>query len=147
MDTLLAILHHLGVFALAIIIAFQLALVRPGVTAADLRRVALIDLGYGLTALAVVVIGLVRIRYGGKGLEYYQENAWFWAKMATFALVGLISVAPTVAFRRWAKRLRLSEQSLPLPHELAFVRKLVIAETALFLLIPVFAAVMARHQG
>ena len=116
-------------------------------TAGDLRRVAFIDLGYGLTALVVVIIGLVRIRYGGKGLEYYQENAWFWAKMATFALVGLLSIAPTMAFRRWARRLRLSEQTLPLPHELAFVRKLVIAETVLFLLVPVFAAVMARHQG
>ena len=146
-DTLLAVLHHLLVFGLAIMLATQLALLRPGLDAADLRRIGAIDAGYGLTAGLIVLVGLVRVWFGAKGPDYYGDNVWFWAKMAAFAGVGLLSIPPTIAFIRWRKALRADPAALPSAEAVGGIRRLLRLEVGLMLVIPVFAAVMARHQG
>ena len=139
-DTALAIVHHLLAFGLAIMLALQLALVRPGLGAVELRRLGGVDAGYGATAGLLIAVGLLRVFYGAKGADYYGDNPWFWAKMATFAAVGLLSIAPTLAFRRWRR-------AAPADDAVARVRRLLRAEVGLLLLIPVFAALMARYQG
>jgi len=62
--------------------------------------------------------------------------------MGTFALVGLLSIPPTLALSRWRR-------SALLPDERAIksVRRLLHYELALFLLLPLFAAAMARGFG
>jgi putative membrane protein len=146
-DGLLAILHHVLVFGLTIMLAMQLALVREGVGAAELTRVGRIDAGYGLTAGLILIVGLLRVWYGAKGADYYTGNPWFWAKMAAFAGVGLLSIPPTLAFIRWRRALKADAGALPAPAAVAGVRRLLGLEVVLLLLVPVFAALMARHQG
>jgi putative membrane protein len=146
-DILLAIAHHVLVFGLALILATQLALVRPGWSAADLRRVGAVDLGYGVTAGLIVLVGVLRVRYGAKGVDWYHENLWFWAKMGTFAAVGLLSIPPTIAFIRWRRALRKDPAAMPSARAIARIRNFVRLEVALLLLVPVFAALMARYQG
>ena len=147
MDTLLAILHHLGVFILTLAIAAQLGLVRPDISRRDVHSLALVDAVYGLSAVAVIAVGVARVFLGAKGVDYYADNIWFWAKMATFAAVGLISIRPTLTYRRWAKALRTTDDALPGPLETAKISHIVLLEAGLLLLIPVFAALMARYQG
>ena len=96
-DLILAILHHVAVFALFGQLIAEAVLLRPGMTAADVPRIARLDAGYGATAGAVLIIGIVRVSYGAKGGDYYQGNHWFWAKMAVFALVALSSIRPPCA--------------------------------------------------
>ena len=139
-DAALAIVHHLLAFGLAILLALQLAVVRPGLAAGDLRRLGAIDAGYGATAGLLIAVGVLRVFYGAKGAAYYGDNPWFWAKMAAFAAVGLLSIAPTLAFRRW-------RSAAPGGDAVAGVRRLLRLEAGLLLLIPVFAALMARYQG
>ena len=147
MDTLLAILHHLGVFSLTLAIAAQLGLVRPDISRRDVHSLALVDAVYGLAAVAVIAVGVARVLLGAKGADYYADNIWFWAKMATFAAVGLISIRPTLTYRRWAKALRTTDDALPGALETTKISHIVLLEAGLLLLIPVFAALMARHQG
>jgi putative membrane protein len=142
----LAMLHHLLVFALVAIVASELVLVRPGMNPEAVRRVGGIDLWYGVVAGLVVVVGIARLNWGGKGLGFYQANPWFWAKMAAFAGVGLLSIPPTVAYFRWRRRLK-EERGLPAPGEVAAVRKFLMVECALLASVPLFAAAMARWQG
>lgn len=126
-DTILAILHHLLVFGLTIMLATQLALARPGLPAGDVRRLSGVDAGYGATAALILVVGLVRVWFGAKGADYYVDNAWFWAKMAAFAGVGLLSIPPTVAFIRWRRAQRAAEDALPAPSAVAQVRRYLVA--------------------
>jgi putative membrane protein len=146
-DGLLAVAHHVLVFGLTIMLAMQLALVRDGVREAELARVGRIDAGYGLTAGLILVVGLLRVWYGAKGVDYYTDNPWFWAKMAAFAGVGLLSIPPTLAFIRWRRALKADASALPTAAAVAGVRRLLRLEVVLLLLVPVFAALMARHQG
>jgi putative membrane protein len=146
-DTILAVLHHLLVFGLTIMLATQFALLRPGLAAGDVRRLSGVDAGYGATAALIVLVGLLRVWFGAKGADYYEANLWFWAKMAAFAGVGLLSIPPTIAFIRWRRAQRAAEDEVPSAGEVARVRRFLTAELGLLLLVPVFAALMARHQG
>ncbi|WP_246707313.1 DUF2214 family protein [Mesorhizobium sp. NZP2077] len=71
----------------------------------------------------------------------------FWAKMAAFGLVGLLSIIPTVRFISWNRQAG-ADPSFTVPaSELASVKTYIRTETFVFLLIPVFAAAMARGYG
>lgn len=145
-DLLLAILHHLLIFMLAGILASELVLTRKGLSGRELRLLGHIDRMYGIVALAIIVIGIGRVFYGLKGWEYYVTNGAFWAKMAAFAGVGILSIRPTMRILAW--RRAASAESYVVPDaEIAAARGLLKAEAAVFALIPIFAAMMARGIG
>lgn len=143
-DLTLAILHHLLVFALFAIFAVQMALVRPGLGAEGVRRLAALDGAYGGISLAVIAVGFARAVWGLKGWEYYSTYWVFWAKIGAFLLVGLLSIWPTLRFRRWLAAARDDPAYLVPADEIAAVRPWLHREGAVLLLIPALAAMMAR---
>ena len=142
LNLILAIAHHLAVFALVAIFAAEFALLRPGIEGKRLTQLSKIDGAYGAVAGLVVVVGIIRVIFGGAGWEYYVGNWAFWAKMVAFVAVGLLSIPPTVAIIRWRK-----SGVPPADPDVNSVRRFLHAEAALFLLIPAFAAAMARGYG
>ena len=103
LNFVLAIAHHLAVFGLVAIFAAEFALMRPGIESKRLQQLRKIDAGYGALAGLVVVVGIIRVVFGGAGWEYYVGNWVFWAKMAAFIGVGLASIPPTRALIRWRR--------------------------------------------
>jgi putative membrane protein len=143
-DLYLAIFHHLLAFALLGVLAAEMAITTPGLAGARLRRLQQLDRWYGILAGLLIVVGVLRVLYGGKGAEYYVANTAFWAKMAAFAAVGLLSIGPTVRIIGWGRRARADAGFAVPEDEVAAMRKWFGAQLALFALIPVFAAMMAR---
>lgn len=146
-DFLLASFHHVAVFALVIALGAELVLVRAGLDAAGVARLGRLDAAYGGLAGLVLVAGLLRVVFGAAGWEYYVGNWVFWTKMGLFALVGLISVVPTIAILGWRKRQSAEPGSVPDATEVLRLRRLIHLEAGLLLLIPVAAAAMARGIG
>jgi putative membrane protein len=146
-DLLLAIFHHLLVFSLAGIIGAEFVLIRGDLPATTLRRLVGIDRHYGIIAMLIIIVGIARVIYGLKGWEFYVYNWVFWAKMAAFVIVGLLSIIPTVRFGSWSRQASASPGFQVPASQLASVRTYVRAEAFIFLLIPVFAAAMARGYG
>ena len=142
LDLVLAIAHHLLIFAIFGILFAEFMMVRRGMEPAAVARVAGIDLGYGAAAGLVVVVGFSRAVFAAKGWAYYSHNLFFWAKIATFAVVGLLSIPPTIAFISW-RRTGIT----PTDAQVAGVRRYLHIEVALFALLPAFAAAMARGYG
>jgi len=142
LDLVLAILHHLFVFALFGILFAELMLVRPGIDLATVRRVGAIDIAYGALAGLIIVVGFARAGMAAKGWAYYAHNGFFWAKVGVFLLIGLLSVPPTIAFLRWKRA-----GSAPADDQVRGVRRFIHYEAALFALLPIFAAAMARGYG
>lgn len=97
--------------------------------------------------MAIVLVGIGRLAWGLKGWEFYLASWSFWAKMAAFAAVGIASIPPTLRILAWRRAARLGHGFVAPDREVALLRRLVLAELALFALIPVFAAVMARGIG
>ncbi len=143
-DLILAIFHHLLVFTLVALLAIELTLVRKGLTAATISRVAGIDGVYGAVAGLVLIVGFLRVFFGLKGAEFYFSNGFFWAKIAAFAAVGILSIPPTLRFLTWRKAARADPSFAPSDAEVGSVRRLLHIETVPLVLIPIFAAAMAR---
>jgi putative membrane protein len=146
-DLLFAIGHHLLIFALAGIIAYEFAVVRQSMTAADILRVGKIDLWYGILAGLIVIVGFGRANFAAKGWTYYAHNHFFWAKIGCFAIVGLLSLWPTFQFIRWRGALKKDPAAMPASGSIATARRFLWLEVFFFALIPVFAAAMARGFG
>lgn len=146
-DLLLAVGHHVLVFALAGILAYEIGVVRVDMSARAGASVARVDLWYGILAVAIIVVGFTRATVAAKGWGYYSVNAFFWAKIATFAVVGLLSIGPTVIFIRWRRAAQATPAFTPSREDIRRVRRFLWAEVAFFALIPIFAAAMARGYG
>lgn len=146
-DAGLSWLHFVFAFLLVSAIAAEAFVLRLPVDGRVARLLLRIDLVYGVSALLVILAGVSRVVWGAKGWDYYRNEPFFWAKMATFAAIGLISIAPTRTFTRWVKQAR-SDPNFAVPEaDARKVRRLVIIETALAPLLLAFAALMARGIG
>jgi putative membrane protein len=139
-DLTLAILHHFLIFALFGLLLMEMVLVKADADAAAIARAGRIDRIYGAVAGLVILVGFGRAAFAAKGWAYYSHNGFFWAKVATFALIGLISVGPTLAFLKARKQ-------APTAPEIAKVRKALHLQARLFPLLLIFAAAMARGYG
>jgi putative membrane protein len=146
-DLLLAIAHHLLVFALIAVLAAETVLVRPGLAGAALARLVKLDRSYGMLAGLIIVVGFGRVFFGLKGWEFYIYNWVFWAKIAAFVAVGLLSVPPTTRIIKWSRAVVADAGHVVPDSEIGSVSTWLRAESAVFILIPIFAAAMARGYG
>lgn len=144
-DFILASLHHVAVFALLAVLVMEFVLVKPGISGPAIKRLAIIDGLFGALSVIVVAVGVSRVIWGLKGWEAYAHNVWFWHKMAVFVLVGLLSIIPTLRFLKWRKAAANNPSFVAPDSDVRTVRKFLHAELGLFLLIPIFAAAMARY--
>lgn len=142
-DLGLAILHHVAVFGLVIMLTIQRTLLKAPTL--ELKRVARLDSAYGLTAVIVIAIGVLRVASGAKGWAFYESNPYFWAKMAVFIAIGLLSVGPSIMFVRWAKAAKADAAYQPPESDLHKARRIVGIELLLIFPLVGFAAAMARY--
>ena len=142
LDLVLAVAHHVLIFGVFGVLFAEFLLVRPGLDRAGVRRIAAIDLWYGITAALIIIIGFSRAIFAAKGWLYYSHNLFFWAKIGTFALIGILSAWPTIRYLRWRR-----ENDVPADGDIARIRRFIWAQLALFPLLLVFAAAMARGFG
>ena len=84
------IAHHLLIFLLAGVLAFEIGVIRPNMKREDVLRVASVDNWYGILAVAILVVGFSRAIYAAKGWAYYEANGFFWAKIAAFVAVAAV---------------------------------------------------------
>jgi len=146
-DLLLAIAHHLLIFALFAILVIRAMLIRPGMDSPRIRRVAGIDRLYGMTAGLILIVGFSRVFLGAKGALFYLGNPMFWAKIVAIAAVGALSVIPTRQLIEWSRAARADAAFVPPADAMRRVRRFIAGELAVFPLILIFAAAMARGFG
>jgi putative membrane protein len=145
LDAWMSVLHFWLVFALVAVLVLEMSYCRGELDAAMVKRLARIDMFYGIFAVLLLIVGFGRAHLGLKGWAFYGSNPVFWIKIALFALLGLISIGPTVKFLRWRKATR-GGGSID-PAQVASARTWLHAELVLLIPIPVAAAFMARGIG
>jgi len=146
-DLQLAIAHHVLVVALVALIAVEFVLFRPELDASAIKSLARIDAAYGTVAGLVIAIGVLRVTYGAKGPDFYLGNPWFWAKMAAFLAIGLISIVPTMALLRWRSASKAEPGFVPPAAAHRHARAHIALELALVPVILICAAAMSRYGG
>jgi putative membrane protein len=143
-DLLLAIAHHLLIFALFGLLVTEMAMLKPEIPRATVFRLARVDTAFGVVAGLILIVGFGRVFFGLKGYEYYMHSAAFWAKIAAFVVVGLLSIQPTIRIIQWRKAAASDPAFRPTTTEVVSVKRVMHYEGAVFVLIPIFAAMMAR---
>jgi putative membrane protein len=141
---LAAFIHHAAAFIVVATLMVELVVLKGELTPTSARSVLRMDAAYGIAALVLLVVGFLRVFYTEKGAAYYFASGSFLTKLALFAIVGLISIYPTVTFLSWRRALR--EQRVP---DLAAgprrkLRMLIHIELTLLFVIMLMAVMMAR---
>ncbi|SRR5258706_5289043 len=144
---LMAFLHHLFAFTLTACLVYEFIAYRKGMTIEEARRIQRVDLVYGISAGLLLVVGLLRVFFFEKGVNFYIHSPFFWVKMTAFLIVGLLSIDPTIRYIRWNKTLK--EDNAPEINETEFkrTRLLLWLELAGIAIILFSAAMMARGIG
>jgi putative membrane protein len=146
-DLILAAAHHLLMFGIAALLVTELVMVFRGLSGSAIVVLSRLDVWFGVSAGSLLVTGFMRVFFGARPEAYYLQNPVFWAKIAAFAIVGFLSIVPTIRFIRWAQPARRDRSFQPPPEELRTVKRFILLESGIFLLIPVLAAAMARGYG
>ena len=143
----LAFLHHTAAVAIFALLTVELILLRLDLTLPIARTIVRMDAAYGIAALVLLVVGLLRVFFTEKGAAYYFHSGTFIAKLTLFVIVGLLSIYPTMQFMRWRPALR--EQRAPQLDAAtrSRLRMLVHVELTLLLVILLLAPMMARGIG
>jgi putative membrane protein len=147
LEALLAYAHLLAILTLVVFISSEAALCRPEwMNAKVVERLGKVDMIYGIAAGLVLVTGIARTWWGIKGTGWYWTNGLLHLKLALFIAVGLMSIKPTLMFRRWRKTLEAGG-ALPAEGDVRIARKWVMIQAHLIALIPLAAVFLARGFG
>ena len=144
---LMAFLHHVFAFTLVACVVYEFVAYRKGMTLEEARRIQRVDLAYGISAGLLLVVGLLRVFFFEKGVNFYIHSPFFWVKMTAFLIVGLLSIDPTIRYIRWNKTVK--ENRAPEISEAEFNRTRLILwlELAGIVVILLAAPMMARGIG
>lgn len=140
-EILVRYFHILAVLVLFASLVAQHLLINAEVSRATLRRIAIIDGIYGLSALLVLAAGLTLWFGVGKPAAYYNSFGLFHLKVTLFIVIGLLSIYPTVWFRR---TLKSAADPVMVPRGLVMIIRL---ELLLVALLPLLAICVARGVG
>ncbi|HET9230714.1 MAG TPA: DUF2214 family protein [Vitreimonas sp.] len=146
-DAALSWLHFLLAFILVGSIVAESFVLRLPVDGRVARLLLRIDLFYGVSAVLLILVGVSRVIWGAKGWAYYQDQPFFWAKMAMFGMIALLSIAPTRTFIGWVKQAGGDAAFAVADVEAKRVRRIVMVEVHLVAVLLLFAALMARGVG
>lgn len=134
-------IHFLGIIGLSSALIAEHLLVAPNVTQKQMKKLALVDAIYGISAVLVLATGLIMWFMIGKPAEFYTSNGLFHVKLTLFVIIALLSIYPTVFF---LKNRKVNSDSIAVPKKLIMMLRV---EILLLLLIPLFAVLMARGIG
>ncbi len=143
-DALLHYAHFLCIFLLASLLSGEVILLKRSLSRARIAQLQSVDRWYGISAALVIVTGLLLVFFGLKGSAYYAHNGIFWAKMALFVGIALVSIVPTIEYLRWNQRAGADGSIVLEAGEYRRLRGLLWIQVSLLVFIPLCAALMAN---
>ena len=147
MSALVAYVHYLGIMLCFGVLIFERIILKINLNKNETISIIIADVIYGIAGLAILITGILRVKYYGQGGDFYTSNPIFWLKVSLYIVIGLISLYPTITYILWA--IPLSKNKLPVISENLVKRfKLIIlTELVGFAVIPFFATLMTRGIG
>jgi putative membrane protein len=142
-----AFLHFLAVFGVVATVFLEWQTMSPAPSHAEARRIQRCDRWYGMFAMLLVAVGLLRVYFFEKGKAFYFGNPIFNAKMTLFVLVGLVSIYPTIRFIKWRAQMRQGAAPVVSAEEYRRIMMSLRAELLLLLAAALCASLMARGVG
>ncbi|XWK88619.1 MAG: DUF2214 family protein [Phormidium sp.] len=143
-SSIVAYLHYLGFMLAFAALTVEIFNLKTEITLDEAKRVAFADAAYGAAATMILITGVLRVLYFGKGTDYYLSNPFFYAKIGVFIIVSLLSLYPTFTFLSWIKNFQIAKPPTLENTQVNRLSWLIKGELLGFALIPLLAAVMTR---
>lgn len=143
-SSITAYFHYLGFMLAFAALTVEVFNLKPEMTLNEAKKVAFADAAYGIAAMAVLITGILRVLYFGKGADYYLNNPFFYAKIVVFILVSLLSLYPTFTFIFWFKDFQIGQAPRLEIAKINRLSWLIKGELFCFTVLPLLAAMMAR---
>lgn len=131
-------IHFIGIMSLSATLVMQHLLLSSEVTKKELKKIAFIDIIYGISAVLTLVAGLVLLLGIGREVSFYMTNGIFHIKLTLFVLVLLLSIYPTLFFIRKKKS---NEEIIKMPKVIIMLIRM---ELLLTFIIPLLGVLIAR---
>ena len=146
-SALVAYIHYLGIILCFGSLLFERLTLKVDLSRKETISMIIADIAYGIAGVAILITGILRVKYYGQGADFYTHNPVFWIKVGLYIFVGLLSLYPTTTYILWA--IPLSKNKLPeISKNLVDRFRLIItAELIGFATIPIFATLMSRGIG
>jgi len=139
-DIIFRYLHFLGIIVFSAALFSEHLLLKREMNSAEIKKVAVLDLIYGVSALLVMAVGFVLWFWVGKPAKFYSHNPIFMVKITLFFVIALLSIYPSVFFFKHRK----AENNVTVPKIIFMLLRF---EMILLLLIPLLAVYMAKGIG
>jgi putative membrane protein len=147
LEAILAYIHILAILSMVVFISSEAALCRSEwMNARVVERLVRVDMIYGIAAVLVLASGLARTYWGYKGGGWYWTNWLLHLKLGMFIVVALMSIKPTLMYRRWRRELQATG-ALPSDAQITDARKWVMIQAHIIAIIPIAAVFLARGFG
>ena len=91
-SALVAYVHYLGIILCFGSLLFERLTLKVGLNRNETISMIIADVVYGLAGVAILVTGILRVKYFGQGGDFYTGNPVFWIKVSLYILVGLLSL-------------------------------------------------------
>ncbi len=142
-ELLLRYFHFASIFVIVGTLVSEHLLLEPVLSKRKIDRLSKIDGIYGLSVLSLLAAGLTLWLGGyGKPTVFYSENPVFHFKLTLIAIIGLLSIYPTVFF---TKNLKGDPDDLiSIPKSIFWMIRF---ELLIVFLIPILAGLMAKGIG
>ena len=137
-----ATLHYIALFLLVGAVVAQMYLLKLPPNADSVRTLARTDILFGIGAVAILITGFGNAAHA-KGMAYYFHNGAFHLALTLFIVSALLSIAPTIRYRRWKKAVNAGAPA-PSEAEWKAQRKWPHIHLTLFAIIAACMAMMAR---
>ena len=144
---LVAFLHHVLAFTLAASLIYEFIAYHRNMSIGEIRRIQRVDLAYGISAGLLLFVGVLRVVFFEKGVNFYMNNPFFWVKMAPFLAVRVLPIDTTLRYIRWNRTLKQNEVPEISEPEYKRTRTLLWLEVIGLVVILLAAPLMARGVG
>lgn len=142
-EILLRYVHFISIFAIVGSLVSEHLLLKTSMTRGEIGRIARIDAVYGVAALTLLIAGLTLwLGSYGKPAVFYSKNWVFHLKVTCFALIGILSIYPTIFFIK--NRKGKTDEKVAIPKSIFWMLRF---ELMLLVIIPLLAGLMAQGIG
>lgn len=131
-------IHFIGIMSLSSILVMQHLIYSTEVTQKELKKIVFMDIIYWISIGLTLIAGLVLLFGVGKDVSFYMSNKDFHIKLTLFLVVILLSVYPTLFYRRKSKT---GETTIKMPKVIIM---LIRTKLLLVFIIPFFGVLIAQ---
>jgi len=100
-EIIVSFMHYIGIMSLFGALLAEHLLFKKNISLSQAKNLLTTNLAYGIAAIVVLISGLLRLFYYGKGLSFYLSNPILHVKITFYLIVAILSIYPTVKFLSW----------------------------------------------